>query len=105
MPFGFLLDLTRVKFGGTRLPSGRRYRARCQPGHGPPGVYIVVFGTLRATIVLEDGRELVLSEFGCGEMVRKIGTLPTPPLYPLLFLAKFDACQIRQHLPALGQVL
>ena len=38
-------------------------------------------------------------------IVGKIETISSTFLYPHLFLAKFDACQIRQRLPALGQVL
>lgn len=44
-------------------------------GEKADSLYIVVFGTLRATIVLEDGRELVLSEFGCGEMAGEMAML------------------------------
>ena len=40
-----------------------------------------------------------------GQLLEKISTFPPLPLYPILFLAKFDTRQIRQRLPAPWQAL
>ena len=64
-------------------------------GEKADALYIVVFGTLRATIVLEDGRELVLSEFGCGEMAGEMAILAGGGVYSATVSVAADALLVK----------
>ena len=117
--FFFLPDLTRVKFCSACPPLGRCYRA-LPPGqalpnflpHGSPqpplpyGSRLQAIGPIDLPLAGRSDGPLAPGFRGrCGRSdAAALAPLPTS-FCALRFLAGFDPCQIRQRLPALGQVL
>lgn len=58
-------------------------------------LYVVVSGMLRATTLLEDGRELTLSEFGRGEMAGEMAMLAGGGSYSATVSVATDAVLVR----------
>ena len=80
-------DLERVesRAGEVLLRKGERARS----------LYVVVSGTLRATTLLADGRELTLSEFGRGEMAGEMAMLAGGGSYSANVSVVADAVLVR----------
>ena len=119
MPFVFLPNLTRVKFGSACPPLVRRDRAR-QPGQALPnfqpsgspqpplvsGLRLQPIGPIDLPLAGRSDGPLATGFRGRGGRSGATGSHTTPnACYVLRLLAGFDTCQIRQRLPALGQVL
>ncbi|HVY04627.1 MAG TPA: cyclic nucleotide-binding and patatin-like phospholipase domain-containing protein [Burkholderiales bacterium] len=64
-------------------------------GEDAHSLYVVVSGTLRATTVMEDGRELILSEFGRGEIAGEMAILTGGGTYSATVSAQEDAVLVR----------
>ena len=60
-----LLELANADLERVELAAGEVLLRKGEKAHA---LYVVVAGMLRATTVQDDGRELVLSKFGPGEM-------------------------------------
>jgi predicted acylesterase/phospholipase RssA/CRP-like cAMP-binding protein len=58
-------------------------------------LYVVVGGLLRATTIQEDGRELILSEFGPGEMAGEMAILAGGGVYSATVSVAEDAAVVR----------
>ncbi len=80
-------DLERVELGAGEV--------LLRKGGQAHSLYVVVSGMLRATTVLEDGRELTLSEFGRGEMAGEMAMLAGGGSYSATVSAAADAVLVR----------
>ena len=111
-------DLTRVKSGSACPPLGRCYRAHppgqalpnFQPSGSPQpplasGLRLQPIGPINLPLADCSDGPLAPGFHGLRGRSEASGFMLPPPPYTPLFLAKFDTRQIRQHLPALGQVL
>ena len=83
----FRADLERVesRAGEVLLRKGEQARS----------LYVVVSGKLRATTLMADGRELILSEFGRGEMAGEMAMLAGGGSYSATVSVAADAVLVR----------
>ncbi|HKB83268.1 MAG TPA: cyclic nucleotide-binding and patatin-like phospholipase domain-containing protein [Burkholderiales bacterium] len=92
----FRADLERVE-----LAAGEVLLRKGEKAHS---LYVVVSGMLRATTVLEDGRELTLSEFGCGDMAGEMAMLAGGGAYSASVSVAADAVLVRVPREALEKI-
>jgi NTE family protein/lysophospholipid hydrolase len=87
-----LLEHARADLECVERAAGEVLLRRGEQAHS---LYIVVSGLLRATTVLQDGRELILSEFGRGEMAGEMAMLAGGGDYSATVSVAADAVLVR----------
>ena len=87
-----LLEHVRVDLECVERVAGEVLLRKGDQAHS---LYIVVSGMLRATTVLENGRELILSEFGRGEMAGEMAMLAGGGVYSATVSVATDAVLVR----------
>ena len=87
-----LIEHTRDDLERVELAAGDILLRKGEQAHS---LYVVASGRLRASTTQEDGRELVLSEFGRGEMAGEMGMLAGGGLYSATVSAAEAAVLVR----------
>ncbi len=87
-----LIEQARADLERVELAAGE---ILLRKGEQAQSLYIVAAGRLRASTIQEDGRELVLSEFGRGEMAGEMGMLAGGGLYSATVSAAEAAVLVR----------
>ncbi len=87
-----LLELANADLERVGLAAGEVLLRKGEKAHA---LYVVVAGMLRATTVQEDGRELVLSKFGPGELAGEMAILAGGGIYSATVSATDDAVLVR----------
>ena len=106
-------ELNRVNaaLGRTRFPAGATILTATQPGEA---AYIVQEGTLKVSVVKEDGTELILAVVGVGEVIGELSladrggrSADVVALEPatLLWLDRNTFDQLRREVPAITENL
>src|SRR5258708_1919242 len=96
-----LLEQCRDDLERVDLAAGEVVLRKGEKAHS---LYVVVSGMLRATTVLEDGRELTLSEFGCGDMAGEMAMLAGGGAYSASVSVAADAVLVRVPREALEKI-
>ena len=87
-----LLDLAANDIERVTLAAGELLLRKGENAHS---MYVVAAGLLKATTVQEDGRELILSEFGPGEMAGEMAILAGGGIYSATVSAVEPAVLVR----------
>jgi CRP/FNR family cyclic AMP-dependent transcriptional regulator len=106
-------DLVRINdlLGRTKFPAGATILTATQPGEA---AYIVMDGTLKVSVIQENGQELILAVIGTGEVVGELSladrggrSADVVALEPttLLWIDRSSFDQLRRDMPAVTENL